>query len=208
MADAFSRQKMRWLNSVFYSQNVTSTACRVAYVIADHLNRATRDCWLAHATIARKLGVSAKTVQRSIRSLKDQRLLSIRYAGAESRKQRFVPAFLEDEAQVNSVLDNGRACPGNGDVNVHQSFSGNLTRSDLAAGQRSSPGSATRVRRNDRGRLEVEVARRLGGDGFEVLDRLAAIDDSIVCRLCEAHAQGALSAADLDAARLAARQAR
>jgi hypothetical protein len=216
VADSFSRNKMRWLNSVMYSGRLKAMACRVAYVIADRVNKVTGDCWLAHTTIARKLGVSTKTIQRSLRTLERTGFIVIRYADANPRKQRFVPSFIlgsddgKDEGGP-STGHNGSPTPDSG---VHQSFYKNLHRSDLpgeapngrtdSAGQR----PTNNFKQSNRGQLEVEIAKRLGPDGFDVLSQLAKVDDRIVLRLCEAQANNRLTTADLYAARLAARQIR
>jgi len=59
---------------------------------------------------------------------------------------------------------------------------------------------------NQRGLYERELARRLGNNGFEVLERLADHDDAIVERLCRAFADSKLGDRELSAARLAADQ--
>ena len=207
MAEPFNHQKMKWLNSIFYSSKLTATACRVAYVIGDHVNRVTRDCWLSQATIATKLGLSTKTIQRAILSLRRHDFVRIRYVGKSGRKQRFVPVVYELD---NYGSASSQKRPIQADRSVHQTYLGNLQKSYLGTGERDLyTGEKSRpVRQTNRGLLEREIARRLGNDGWDLLSKLAEIDDGIVARLCHAQAAGALSASDLTAARLAARQAR
>jgi hypothetical protein len=57
-------------------------------------------------------------------------------------------------------------------------------------------------------RIEMEIANRLGSDGFDVLNRLAEINDEFVARLCDRQRSGSLTDQDLTAARLAAKKVR
>ena len=208
MADSFSRNKMRWLNSIMYSGKLKATACRVAYVLADHVNKVTGDCWLSHATIARKLGISTKTVQRAIGALKRPGFIFVRYAETNPRKQRFVPSFIlnSDGEPDSDGAPSGQERPPTLDAGGHQSFSKNILRSDLpqriadSGSQHSDRELQNKFRRSSRGELEVKVAKRLGSDGFDVLNRLAEVDDRIVYRLCVAQANNRLTPADLYAA--------
>jgi hypothetical protein len=215
MADEFNRQKMRWLNSVFYSSQLKAMACRVAYIIADRVNRITGDCWLSHTTIARKLRISTKTVQRSLGALQRTGFIVIRYAETNRRKQRFVPSFvISDHGLDSDGSSDGQGRPPVPDPGVHQSFSKNLHTSYLpensgsAITKTSGRQPPNDFRRGNRGQMEVEIAKRLGADGFDILHQLAEVDDRIVHKLCVAQANNSLSADDLVAARLAARQVR
>jgi biotin operon repressor len=203
MADAFSRQKMRWLNSVMYCKQFTPTVCRVAYMLADYLNRATQDCWPAQETIARKLGISTKTVQRSVRRLESMGVLQIRRPKRRGQTHRYAPVLKPASDFSDPAKRQGSQNAGVRDV--RQSYLENPYRSYLGA-DRKSGGRAQRA--SDRGRIEIEVARRFGSDGIEILNRLAEIDDRFVDRLCEAHRNGSLTDEALSAARLAAHQVR
>jgi hypothetical protein len=57
-----------------------------------------------------------------------------------------------------------------------------------------------------RGKLEVEVARLIGG--YDLLSRLAAVNEEIVNRLCEAQHRGIFEDRLIKATSLAAKQSR
>jgi hypothetical protein len=60
----------------------------------------------------------------------------------------------------------------------------------------------------DRGRYELELAKRLdalGADGMAVLSQLSEINDFMVSRMCDAQRAGSLALRDLEAAVLAVR---
>ena len=204
MADEFGRRKMRWLNAVMYHPRLRPNSCRVGYLIADYLNRTTHEAWPSQITIAKKLRLSIKTVQRATRQLETQGLLKLRPSRNKSETHRYMPIFLPDPAD-KVVSSTRQISPKGPDCADLQSYSNNLHRTYLS-GYRDK--QRERLPAADRGGLEVEVARQLGNDGFEILDQLAAIDDAAVSRLCEKQRHGILTEADFHAARLAARQRR
>lgn len=123
---------------------------------------------------------------------------------------RYAPVFLrEDEDKFVATL--GQGCPPVSDKNVDESFLGILP-------IQSSPSEVERRKevnlqnansgfdRRKRGFYETEVARLLGNEGFDILERLSEHDDAIVERLCRAYAAGELGGRELIAARLAAVQ--
>jgi len=202
----FHSIKMRWLNGVFYNASLPASACRIAYLIADCTNHVTWDSWLSHLTISRKLKLSTKTVQRGVRALKNVGQLTIRFAGPDGVKPRLAPTL---SRLADDILGpgGGQFRPRNPDRSVHQSYSSNLPISDLS-GQRRPSQTGHPIPSSIRGKYEIEVAGRLGFEGFDVLAKLASIDDAIVARLCDAQARGLLTDTDLRSARLAARHVR
>lgn len=188
-----------------YCTVLSPTVCRVAYVLADHLNRATGDCWPAQSTIARKIGVSVKTIQRSVRRLEEMGLLAIKRSSWRGETHRYVPVYQSASEADHGVPTRRQSWAKRPDANDQQFYLRNQHRTDLADRQ----GWQRRSRATpDRGRIEVEIAQRLGADGFDVLNRLAEIDDEFVARLCDRHRLGLLTDEDLNAVRLAAKQVR
>src|SRR4051794_15706312 len=68
-AKAFTRRKMQWLNAISQEGELSSTAFRVAYLIGDHINRIAGFAWPSHVRLARKIGLSSKTIHRAVREL-------------------------------------------------------------------------------------------------------------------------------------------
>src|SRR5262249_39395283 len=156
-------------------------ACRVAYVIGDHLNRATGDSWLAQTTIARKIGKSPKTVNRALKELQAFGKLRIRRGGPAGTLRYAPPDFDVGGREVDSVHPSGQPCPLNTDTSDRQSYLENLPRTYLGDGDRQK--RKAKSRKMDRGRYELEIAARLDGlgvDGMAVLGQLAGIDDRLV----------------------------
>ena len=200
MADTFNRRKMQWLNSIFYEPGIQATACRIAYVIGDHLNRATGDSWLAQTTIALKIGKSPKTVNRALKELQAFGKLRIRRGGPSGTLRYSPPDFETSEQQVSPVQSCGQSRPARTDTTDRQSYLENLPRTYLRRGDRHK--RQVRPRKMDRGRYELEIVARLdslGVDGMSVLSRLAEIDDQLVTKLCELQSHGGLSEEDLRA---------
>jgi hypothetical protein len=209
LSDRVSRAKARWLKRVMQDSLATSTEKCLAYAIADCLNCVTLDCWPAQQTLARMLGhKSIKTVQRAGRALARRQLITLKRDKSRKAGLRYAPVFwLED--MNNPVPRSGHLSPRAGDTDGRESLLGIHIKSsstEEAAGVRSSDRRRAFNPRK-RGAVEVKLAEMLGANGWEVLARLASIDDAIVECLCQAYSAGALSKRDLAAARLAAVQA-
>jgi hypothetical protein len=206
-----NRAKARWLKRVMYASAATSTQKCFAYAVADHLNCVTLDCWPAQGTLARLLRAkSVKTVQRAARGLEALGLVAIRPRSNGKAGYRYAPVFLPGD-EDNSGPAAGHPCPDDPDSNGGESFLEIHKKSFSTAAQaknaRQGVQSNAPFAPSQRGAIEIQVAERLGGNGMDILSRLASIDDAIVDRLCRAHAGGVLGERDLAAARLAAEQA-
>jgi hypothetical protein len=206
-----ARAKARWLRRVMYGSVAGSSEKCFAYAIADHLNCVTLDAWPAQSRLAQYLGFkSVKTIQRAANALEALDMLVVRWT---SKNQcRYAPVFLPSDEDRN-VPSAGQTSPSQKDKDVCQSLLPiHLNSSDPSRGLSDKSDNVERrelrYRRSQRGGIEVKIAAMLGDDGMEVLSRLGAIDDSIIERLCRAHAVGALAQRELIAARLAAQQVR
>lgn len=196
MTDSFARRKMRWLNKVMYDTALLSTDCRVAFVLMDFQNRATRDSWLAQQTIARKIGTSVKTVQRSVSRLEKKGFLKIQRFGREGKSNRYALELpYDDDCQDADVSSQRHGWPSASDSGVSQSYSNNLQISSLAGRRTKYVGRIG----SDRGRFELEIAARIGSEGIEILNRLAEIDDRHVAAVCEQQRNGTLTDLDIQA---------
>lgn len=203
LRDRVNRMKARWLKRVMSAPDLNPTAKCFAYVVSDCLNCVTLDAWPGQETVARLLGGrNVKTVARAAASLVAAGFLTV-----TRRKQirRYAPAFIAADADA-PVPAGGQVCSARPDRNVGESFL-SIPRKSSSTG---AAGEANRTRFDPRrrGQFEMQVAKRLGTDGFEILARLHEIDAANLDRLCRAEAEGLLGEAELAAARLAARQAR
>lgn len=201
LTDQIKRAKARWLNRVMQHPWVTSTQKCLAYAIANRLNCVTRDCWASQETLARDIGnKSIKTVVRAGRTLAEfklimlQRRKGLRYAPVFSDEDLAIPVSKRGHAGANSVDTDG----GESSLSIQSKSSS----TGIA------PVGGCVPHRNfdprQRGAIEIKLAEMLGG--MDVLARLAAIDEAVIDRLCQAYADGVLSERDLAAARLAAQQ--
>jgi hypothetical protein len=202
LTERVSRWKHRWLKRVMFDLRTSSSEKCFAYVVVDHLNCVTLDCWPSQILVADKFGWSTKTVHRV--SLALDRHSHLRITRNTHGSYRYAPLFKPDDVDKSGDAS-GQRCPAIPDRNVDQSSLGILI-------NQSSPITpavnviSSRYEMSRRGLYERELAQRLGNNGFEVLDRLSEFDDAIVERLCRAHADGELGERELLAARLAAEQ--
>jgi hypothetical protein len=210
----FVRLKCEWLHRTMKMGSLVASCRIVAYFLADCLNWATMDSWMGHETLAGLVGVSEKTVQRSIFAMEGQVHLSVWRSLGSRHPLRYSPKYLE--TADTGVAKAGQGRPGEMDMGVHQSFLSNLPQSSLAGlptVERPTPAPGQKFvsqglsfKRAERGRHELQVAPLVGG--IDVLYRLAAIHDDIVTRICEAHCRGELGARQIRAVKLAAKQCR
>ena len=210
LSDQVKRGKARWLKRVMRHPSATSTQKCLAHAIANYLNCVTLDCWAAQPTLARDIGdKSIKTVIRAGRGLAKHNLITLKRIKSQPRL-RYAPVFWPEDMD-KPVPKNGHRSTEIVDTDDRESFLDIHTKSSSRkeAADRSVRASRPRPSFNprERGAIEVKLAEMFGAHGFDVLARLALIDDAIIDRLCQAFVEGALSERDLAAARLAAEQA-
>jgi hypothetical protein len=200
-----SRVKARWLRRVMYCE-AKHTEKILAFVIFDHLNCVTLDAWPSQRTIASFLHCSTKTVTRAADGLERLQLVKIARP-VERGALRYAPTFAKEDWDIDDPND-GHGRPADMDGSVPQSSSSIHSKSTSIGGRRrnGSEYPSSKYRPAERGKWEVALATRLGSSGFEVLARLALIDDDIVARLCRAFCDGELELQELEAAKLAAHQ--
>jgi hypothetical protein len=206
LIERVNRMKARWLKRVMYETPATSTEKCFGYVVVDHLNGVTLDCWPGLKRIAQLMGCrSVKTPQRAARGLQDLGLLTVK----RGKLDRYAPVFLPgDEDRLVRADGHPRSAMPDKDVDesllgIHPMSSSSRGLPDDRKIRESEPPAYSR---SQRGALEMRLASMLGKDGFDILARLARLDDAIVDRLCRALAEGRLGERELFAARLAVDQ--
>lgn len=178
-------------------------ACRIAYAIADHLNSVSGEAWPSVARIANKLCVSTKTVRRCIRELERVGLLKVTRPTGRTRTNRYRTTFPPTVTDVRSKGDrpdipgqkSGQPRPENADMDVTQSYLENLPKSYLKPATEEEG-----IPLRDQGTYEMEIIRRLGADGAEILDQLGLENPKALTALCRAQKRANLSDQELKAA--------
>jgi hypothetical protein len=202
LAGQVSRAKHRWFKRVAYDEKVSSSEKVFAFLVMDHLNCATLDCWPAQKTVAAKLGWCTKTTQRVARALEAHGHIRIRQRSHGS--YRYAPVFLKED-EDKSVAPKRQECPPVVDKNVNQSLLGILP--NQSTPRRGTQGPAgSQYTPQKRGYYEGELAKKLGKNGFEILAQLSDHDDALVDRLCRACAHGQVGERELLAVKLAVQQ--
>jgi len=209
-ARVFNREKMQWLNAVNLECGVSSTAFRVAYLIADHHNRVTGFAWPSRARLAGKICLSSRSIQRAVVQLEElgwlvvdrQRERSNRYRMSWPPGRKPSPRPKEAEGEDKTVHSERQECHSGEDKIVRQSYSTKYPKTFSSRTGVGKPGK----RFSDQGRYEAEIIRQFGPDMFEVLQKLNEVDSIAVERLCRMARDGTLTFSDIAAARLAAAQ--
>ncbi|WP_425349720.1 helix-turn-helix domain-containing protein [Pseudorhodoplanes sinuspersici] len=173
--------------------------CRVAFVIADHLNSVSGDAWPSVVRIANKLCVSTKTVQRCVKELEKADWLQVNRPRGRTRTNRYrpnLPGGLATKGYKGdkSGQESGQRRPSKPEAHVPQSYLGNLPKSYLEGTAAERPAVM-----RDQGTYEQRIISRLGTNGFHWLEALAKEDPETLTRLCQAEKLGLLSDAQLEA---------
>ncbi|WP_369127021.1 helix-turn-helix domain-containing protein [Bradyrhizobium yuanmingense] len=207
---AFNREKMQWLNAVSLECEVSSTAFRVAYLIADHHNRVTGFAWPSRARLAGKICLSSRSIQRAVVQLEElgwlavdrQRERSNRYrmSWPPGRKPSHPPKEADGEDKI--VCTERQECLSGEDKTVRQSYSTKYPKTFSSRPGGGKPGK----RFSDQGRYEADIIRQFGPSMIEVLQKLNDVNSTAVERLCRMARDGTLTFSDIATARLAAAQ--
>lgn len=201
------RAKARWLKRVMYDPFLNSTTKWFAYCVADHLNCVTLDSWPSLPRVKELMGcASVKTPRRAARKLEQAGLLCLR--SSERQLYRYAPVFTVADEQDTKGHGKAHSGPHSADTDVPESLLLIRTTPPPRRGGRGQDEASVQSKYDPsrRGAIEVQLMMLLGGRGHILLPRLAALDDSIIERLCRAHAEGAVGEAELTAARIAAEQ--
>ena len=198
-AHPFQRNKMRWLNAIFYDCATGPMTCRVAFVIADHLNSVSGDAWPSVSRIATKLCVSTKTVQRCVKELERTGWVKVLRPRGRTRTNRYRPNFPPiGKTSIGSgdkTKQKSRQLGlENPDADVPQSYLENLPKSYLEGAGAEKPAVM-----RDQGTYEQRIISRLGPNGFHWLEALAKEDPETLTSLCRAEKLGLLPDAQLEA---------
>jgi hypothetical protein len=192
-----------------YGSSASSTQRCLAYAIFDHLNCVTLDCWPSQLRLAELFVFdSVKTVQRAARGLEQLGFITVTGGGRQG--YRYAPRFTPED-EDNSVKADGHNRSAAMDKTVNESFLQIYPKEPTlttGAAKRRTACAAPAYQPSQRGAVEVQLAEKLGPEGFDVLAKLGSIDDRIIERLCRAYSAGLLSDREIIAARLAAEQAR
>jgi Helix-turn-helix domain len=211
LSKSVGRLKARWFDRVKRHPDLTGTSKCIAHSIANGLNCVTLDCWLSQQSFANSIGgCSTKTVQRALNELEEYEAITVRRFRKIKIPNRCAPNFLPVDMD-KLVSKFGQSCPPVADTHVHQSYLSIQSESSSTV----SPVIGSKIvlfvgsyNRKERGVIEAAVIKRLGDDGLDILSQLSLLDDRIIDRLCRAQLNGALTTRDLEAARLAAKQAK
>ncbi len=209
-ARAFNRTKMQWLNALSIECEVSSTAFRIAYLIADHHNRVTGFAWPSRARLAGKICLSSRSIQRAVVQLEELGWLAVDRKRERSNRYRMSwppgrkpsPPPEQTEGEDKIVRSERQACPGGEDKTVPQSYSYKYPKTFSSRPGGGKPGK----RFSDQGRYEAEIIRQHGPEMVEVLQELNEVNPTAVERLCRMARDGTLTFSDIAAARLAAAQ--
>jgi len=95
---SFTSAKMDWMNCVAYDDRLKHADFKVAFVVMQHVNEKTHECFPSEQTIADKCRLSERHVRRSLKRLCDIGWL-------KSRRTRDANRYTVLFNNVNRILD-------------------------------------------------------------------------------------------------------
>lgn len=191
MSHPFHRNKMRWLNAIFYDCSVSPMSCRIAFLIADHLNSVSGYAWPSIDRIADRLCVSTKTVQRSVKELETAGWLSVNRSKGRTHSNRYRPNLVKQETAASrdkSGPKSGHLGPGKEDSGVPQSYLKKLHRTF-----RQDASKRKEERFPDQGAYEQRIIERYGPQMRGHLETLATRNPAALTSICRAEKLGVLT---------------
>jgi len=205
VARAFNREKMQWLNAVSLECEVSSTAFRVAYVIADHHNRVTGFAWPSRSRLAGKVCLSSRTIQRAVVQLEHlgwltvdrQRERSNHYLMSWPPGRKPTPTTKGAQEEDKAVQTAGQTCLPGPDKNGRQTYSNKYPRT---FSRRSGEGSCGKVL-SDQRTYEMRIVEQFGPGTIEVLQILREASPTLVKELHKKARCGTLTQVDIEVAR-------
>ena len=96
---SWTSRKMDWLTCAAYARDLIPADFKVAFVVMQHVNEKTLECFPSEQTIADKCGLSERHVRRSLKRLCDKGWL-------KSRRTRDANRYTVLFNNVNRILDN------------------------------------------------------------------------------------------------------
>lgn len=89
MADAFTRDKLEWLEQIASDSTLPPTAARLAIILCSFVNRGTGDAFPSIPTLARRLGVVENAVRKSLKAMVEGDHLEIEAGGGRNATNRY-----------------------------------------------------------------------------------------------------------------------
>lgn len=72
------KERLDWYDAMTFDATLSHISVRVGYAIGAHLNKFSARTFLSHDYLGLRLGVSTKTIERSVRQLEEHGYLSVR----------------------------------------------------------------------------------------------------------------------------------
>ncbi len=109
MADGVITVKLKldWQDRMAFDRDLSNMAFRVGYAISWHLNRYSGDTYVGRKTIAEKLGVTVKSVDRAIKELEAKGHLEVTHSRGRSNSNNYRPAFPQKATQMSPFPTSG-----------------------------------------------------------------------------------------------------
>jgi len=115
------------MNGVAYDCGISPMSCRVAFVIADHLNSVSGDAWPSVERVAKKLCVSTRTVRRCVGELERAGWLIVTRPRGRTRTNRYRPRLPTRKLAATVKRTNTRSKGDNGVPEKRKQMSPNPT---------------------------------------------------------------------------------
>lgn len=104
------RQKLDWYDQVTFDRRLAHRSVRIAHAIGKHFNGESGSTFIAHETLADRLGISTKSVERSVMELERHGYLAVIRPRGRSRANVYAPVIsTSKQRRSDSLLEEKKA---------------------------------------------------------------------------------------------------
>lgn len=105
MSDDFNRRKMVWLDRLAADYTLSPAAFRIAYIIANFMNRETGQAWPTQETLATKAGLTDRAVREQIKVLVAAGYLNCEFGGGRHKPNIYTIGEPETRNETSPFKD-------------------------------------------------------------------------------------------------------
>lgn len=150
---SLAKAKFIWIRQVCSDQALGHLPCRVAALLLDHINQASEEAWPSQARLAEAAGVTTRSIQSALHSLRRSGHLTVRRS--KGRNNRYRPTL----AAANKPSGDGARQPQTGSKTYEPTFA-RFQKTPLEGRSNALKGEE----RRHMGREMLALARHLGSN--------------------------------------------
>ncbi len=102
----FTQRKLQWLEHIAGDSSVSHLCFRVAFILSTYLNRLTGEAFPSQRTLANRLGVTVRAVQKAVNRLVQANYLRVTKQRGRGHTNTYAP-IVDDRSLITHTIANG-----------------------------------------------------------------------------------------------------